>query len=140
MMVKRMDVISKDGAKITPDIMMVIYMDEMVGRLADLDNKINNIQQLMNQETTDGTLDSVEIAIIGGSKTEISIHKKWFEYTLFNDGPDPVYIVSEKREVSDVPINMGDQVAGKAKRGSTKSVWVRCDNGENATVRAIFKF
>jgi len=95
---------------------------------------------ILTQTSYKGDILILKKAITGGTgNKKVTCNEKWYEYTLFNDGPDAVYVESSAKSMSDTGINMGDQITAKSKRGSSKPVWVRCAKDETATVRVTFK-
>ena len=151
----------EEGTKPSPDVMEVVYLDEIAGRLADLNTslsrladigshfesklaslgeKVDAISHFLDDTSYKGDILIVKKPITGGTgNKKVTCNKKWYEYTLFNDGPDDVYVESSAKSMSDTGINMGDQITAKSKRGSIKPVWVRCVKDETATVRVTFK-
>jgi len=151
-------ILGDEKGKVTPEVLQVVYLDEIAGRLEDLnsdlgkkitlmktvldsvDKRIGGISDYLDSTSYEGDILIVKKVITGGTgNKKISCNKTWFEYTLFNDGPDDVFIESSKKAMTDTGITNGDQITAKSKKGSSKPVWVRCVKDETATVRVAFK-
>lgn len=147
-----------EGTKPSPDVLEVVYLDEIAGRLVDLNTnladmssvfasklaslgeKVDNINTFLEDTSYEGRTKTVKKTITGDDRNvKIPINEKWYENTIFNDGPDDVYVESSQKSRGDTSINMGDQINVKSKRGSTKPVYIRCDPSDTAAVRVVYK-
>lgn len=152
------EILSPEKGKVSPEVLQVMYLDEISIRLEDLNNditgrlvsvenvlasvdkRIGNIHDYLDSTSYKGDIRIFKKVITGGEgNKKITCNKKWYEHTIVNDGPDDVYIESAAKSMSDTPIEMGEEVTVKAKRGSTDPVWLRCGSGETATARVVFK-
>jgi len=75
-----------------------------------------------------GTLDQVE---------EVKPAKYGFSYTMWNDGPDPVYYFMNRYDTGQThaPILPGENVKGDFERPIIQKFIFRCDDGKTANVR-----
>ena len=147
---------------VRPDVFQAILMDDIVSKLTSIENimsdvasriatlgvsfesldkKVGGINTFLDDTAYKGDIRIFKKVITGGEgNKKITCNKKWYEHTIVNDGPDDVHIESAAKTMSDTPIEMGEEVTVKAKRGSTDPVWLRCVSEETATVRVVFKF
>ena len=119
----------QEMGKVTPEIMMIIYLDEIAGRLGELQEKL--IPQGNLQPHTLSVTDSPQS--IGG--------QDWMSATLYNDGDYDVYLFDQyqmPRVGYDAPIKNGEgiNIDFRSRVGTGK--FIVCAPGESATVR-IFR-
>ena len=138
-----------DG-KVTPEVLQIIYLDEIASRLADLqatmeslELRVLDVHEIQKAEITEGILEGAEINVTDQLKSvqrESGYKDKWYEMTIFSDGADDVYVSSvETRHGKPLIIKDTDQLKLTAKTGTKKTVWVWCKKGESATIRVGFE-
>lgn len=151
-------ILNEEKGKVTPEVLQVVYLDEIAGRLEDLntdlgnkivlmktvldsvDKRISGISDYLDSTSYEGDILIVKKIVKGGVGNKgVKCNRTWYGYTIFNDGPDDVYVESSAKAMSDTGISTGEQATVKSKKGSTKPVWVRCVKGETAAVRVAFK-
>lgn len=144
--------------RIRPDVLQTALLDDMIYKLGslelvlvdirttlsesfkNLEDKVDKINTFLEDTSYEGRTKTVSKTITGNDgNVKIPITEKWYEYTIFNDGPDDVYVESSEKSRGDTSINMGDQITVKSKRGSSKPVYARADSGDTATVRVVYK-
>jgi hypothetical protein len=113
-------------------------LDEIAGRLAE-------IQESMQRVPT-GNVEPIKLQVTD-ALTRISFRvfspSPWFSFTLFNDGPDPVYPDVNKSVNARgrfVPLNAGDQLQVDMHSPKIKEIWLSCDPGKKAVVRIFAKY
>lgn len=114
--------------KVTPEVMMIVYLDEIAGRLAEL-------QEQLAAVTSEGRLESYELNITG-SPTRLPIYAR--HISIHNDGTNDVYILPERGTPisgSEAPIKKSGQVSLDLQTRRPRSFWLVCNSGETATVR-----
>jgi len=117
-------------AKVSPEIMQVIMLDELTGRIAEYVEKVSFA----------GKLD-VRTLVANGRTQNISLidgwHTPWISALLINDGPDTAYIGINRAsgwirllyyETRALDYSNADE--------KIETIHYRCDPGENASVRA----
>lgn len=128
----------KDGteAKVTPEALTVIYLDEISGRLSDLCD-------LLEAERSEGEVTRKDISVTGDSPVEYDIRRdegvEFFLADIYNDGPNTVYIRIDRRTGKEVTLRNNEGVHIDRTKAKTKLHWLyfRTDSGENAEVRVI---
>lgn len=65
----------------------------------------------------------------------------WRAFTLFNDGPNPVYVpVNEEAYVNRQPIRAGEQLRVDMKKRIIEKIVLYCDPGNVAFIRLFAKW
>lgn len=59
----------------------------------------------------------------------------WNEFTIYNDGGDPVYVDINEIKAHDTPLNMDEAVSFNMKSPSIHEVFLQCDTGDSCDVR-----
>ena len=118
------------NAKISPEAMQTILLDEISGRLADLNTEIRS-------QAPKGDFYSLPV-LVGTDGQQVTI---FYSVTLYNDGNDDIYVLKDyNRSIdfsSDAPLHKGESIAIDMKRQTTKNIWLKTPN-TTAFVR-IFK-
>ena len=86
---------------------------------------------------TEGREENFEVNVEGRELIAAIPTKPCFSYTLWNDGPDPVYyFINEYDPDSEkAPIQAGENARGDFERPVIERVIFRCEDGETASVR-----
>ena len=116
-------------AGVTPEVMQIILLDELVGRLEEA-------KDLLEDMTTDGILES-QLLNVTDRKTEFVPKSPLKSFTAFNNGPSAVRIsVNEYQEqLADVPpTNSGETLSVDAKKHTIRGIYFICSSGLTATV------
>jgi len=116
--------------KVTPELMMIVYLDEIAGRLAEL-------QEQMASMTADGYLNSAVYAV---TDEPVRVAFVAMYLSLHNDGPDEVYLLNAKGKpmVTDACIKRGGEVKIDLKTKRQITYYLVCNSGETASVRFYF--
>ena len=114
--------------KVTPEVFQSIMLDEIAGRLA-------SIQDHMEKQVPAGFIVSTSVSVTD-EPTEVNLGV-WNKATLFNDGPDDVYVYNVRQlpDTIDAPLKKGDSLPIDKVERTTDRVYPVCLSGETATVR-----
>ena len=127
--ITKREIISRSGAPPVPEVMMIILLDEIAGRLAEQ-------KQFLDDTVAEGRVVPATIPV-----TDMPVEDKlenWFSLHYFSDGPDGVYILSSgaKPSLLDAPIKKGEQVTiQRGQKAKYQEVWLSCLEGKTASVR-----
>jgi len=124
--ITKRDIISRSGAPPVPEVMMVILLDEIAGRLAEI--RENTVAE---GRVVPATISVTDMPV----KDKL---EKWFSVSYVNDGPDPAYILSSgvKPSLLDAPLKIGDQINVQRKqKAEEQEVWLSCLAGQSASCR-----
>jgi len=116
---------------VTPEVFMAIQMDEMVGRLAA-------IQEHLEKQVSHGFVVSREVSVTD-SPTEINLGE-WYKCTIYNDGADDVYPynVRQQADTRDAALKKGDSLPIEKGERNRDRFYLVCKAGETATVRLFW--
>lgn len=128
----------KDGteAKVTPEALTVIYLDEISGRLSDLCD-------LLEAERSEGEVTRKDISVTGDSPVEYDIRRdegvEFFMADIYNDGPNTAHIRVDRRTGKEVTLrnNEGVHIDRTKSRKRLHWLYFRTASGETAEVRVI---
>lgn len=120
--------------KVTPEVVMIVYLDEIAGRIAQLNEKIDLL-------IPEGHIRGIVIPVTDAPQR--LGETDWYSADLFNDGEGDVYIFDEyelPRIGADAPLKKGEslKVDLKAKTGTQK--YIVCPSGQSASVRVFRKW
>ena len=73
----------KPSAKVSPEVVQTILLDEISGRLADLKNSLPHAGA--------GIMVPLTLPIVS-ALYELTCRPEWYGVSVFNDGPFPVYL------------------------------------------------
>lgn len=130
-----------DGSKaevrpVTPDAMLVIYLDEIAGRLSDM-------QEMLEAERSEGEVTKKDISVTGALPIEYDIRRdegvEFLTADIYNDGPNTVYILVDNRMGKEIIIEFNHGIRIDRIKAKKKLHWLyfRCNSGENAEVHVI---
>ena len=115
--------------KVTPEVMMIVYLDEIAGRLAELQDALTEI-------TAEGYLQSVKLNV-SDSPVRFPFSAKHF--SLYNDGASAVYVLGHdgKPLSRDAELNKSGHLNIDFQTKRSRSFWFVCSSGGSATVRVF---
>lgn len=133
--------VEKDGSKVevkpvTPEAMLVIYLDEISGRLSD-------IQEVLEVERSKGEIRRRDISVAGGAPIEYDIRRdeatSFFVADIYNDGPNTVYVSVDRHIGNEIVIRDDEGIRIDRTKAQNKLRWLyfRCADGERASIRVI---
>ena len=120
----------KNMPQVTPEVMMIVYLDEIAGRLAEL-------QAQMASMTAEGYLHS---AVYAATDEPIGVAFVAMYLSLHNDGPNEVYLLNARGKpmVTDACIKRGGELKIDLKTKRQVTYYLVCNTGETASVRFYF--
>ena len=115
--------------KVTPEVMMIVYLDEIAGRLAEL-------QDALTEVTAEGFLSGKSISVTD-NPVRIPIVAR--HLSLYNDGADSIYILQLKGKplAGDAEIKKNGQFSLDFQTRKARNFYLVCASGETATVRVF---
>lgn len=120
----------KIDAKISPDTVSIILLDEIAGKLGVMLDRMQEAEQ-------GGMLQSMTL-IITNVLQEWLCTPHWYSVTVINDGPNPVYI-DVNRDANAVnlvtPLNVTENVVINFNKSRIEKIFLRCLPAQTATVR-----
>ena len=122
-------VFSHPAAKVTPEVLQTIQLDEIAGRLAQL-------TELLEREEPSGDLVSDTVSVTDVPK-EVNIGE-WVRVTLFNNaGGSNVYIYNTRKpaDTTDGYLAASDSLSLNNSRRTRKRFYLVCAAAGTATVR-----
>jgi len=130
--------------KVTPDAMMVITLDEIAGRLADITKLQQGILKHLEETTPQGIDFPISDVLVTG--TEVINFVKNYPYRkirsldpVFNKGPNTAYIrVNE--EAKEIPVEDREDITISRPKATIEYITIRVTAGESATIRMIGHF
>ena len=113
--------------QVTPEVMMIVYLDEIAGRQAELLEEFSKL-------TTDGELKSYVFNITDKPFLFVFIAK---QITLHNNGTDAIYILPRKGKPSggEASISRNGELSLDMNIRRSRKFWLVCDTGQTATVK-----
>jgi len=114
--------------KVTPEMMMIVYLDEIAGRLAEL-------QDTWSEFLAEGDLQSRKYSVTD-SPTRIFVNASYL--SLHNDGSDSIYLLTEKGQpLGESEIKKNGSLNLDFKTKKVRMFHLVCASGETATVRTF---
>lgn len=113
--------------KVTPEVMMIVYLDEIAGRIAELQETISDI-------TREGELTSYSLNITA-SPTKIPLTCRYF--SLHNDGASSIYVFQSKMKPlsRDAEIKISGELKLDFGIVRQRDFYIVCASGGSATIR-----
>jgi len=117
-----------------PPELTFITLDEIAGRLAD-------IYDALQRQVPEGLKEEVTVVAEGTRAVPLSarfIKPPYFRAAVFNDGPDPVYVMLNKSKpvaFRTTPLNDGDKLVIDTVEAKIQLLLFACVEGESASVR-----
>ena len=114
--------------KVTPEMMMIVYLDEIAGRLAELQDTLSDFM-------AEGNLNS---SIYSVTDNPVKIPTVCSNLSLHNDGANFAYLLSDKgKPMSEAPIRSGGDLSLDFKTKKLRIFYLVCNSGETASVRVF---
>lgn len=120
----------KVEGKVTPEVLQTVYLDEIAGRLAEMTRR-------MMEAEAQGIIYPLNLPVTGVIQ-EIRCNPFWYSFTVFNDGPNPVYVDVNKDQNARLlvaPLNMGENLAVNFDKPRVKFLYAACAVGQTANIR-----
>lgn len=137
-------------AKITPEVLQTILLDEIAERLGDVtailescDQRLTDINDWLIDTEMIGDSRSYDVDLTGDTPISAQdTHNAWFECTVFSDGPSAIKISRTKTGLDEsIDYRAGDQATFKATKGTKEPIWLQCTNPSGtAGARVVFKW
>lgn len=124
------------------DPMQLLYAEEggreankqLSEGLSNINGKLEDIKNEMEESKPIGIKKDYKIDVVPKRKKYEDLD--WYSFTLFNDGPDPIYIECNERIFSETPIKKGESLIVESERRSgIKWIILFCDKDKEAKVR-----
>lgn len=144
-------------AKITPEAAQYVMLhqislqlgdvlqanSDVCKELQDLNFRVAGIEKIKTDEQTEGILEGCTLSITNTNikhlLRECSYKDKWYEITIYNDGPGELCISSTASKRSRyLELSTPDTVTIPAKKGTKRELYVWCPTGAT-TVKVAFK-
>lgn len=118
--------------RVKPEVLQAAILDEIAERLYSL-------EQMQKEEKAEGVVEPIEpVAVTDEVRRVVAPFKPWFSVVIVNDGPDDVYaIVNSEKSFEWHQIPKGEPYKVDMKRAIIKDVLLKCESGENASVRVV---
>ena len=112
--------------KVTPEVMMIVYLDEIAGRLAELQDALAEI-------TAEGYLKSATLPVTE-EPTRVPIYARHF--SLYNNGTNSIYILQhDGKPLKEAEIKKDGHFNLDFQTKRHRDFWIVCASGGTATVR-----
>ena len=121
---------------VTPEAMLVIYLDEIAGRLSD-------VHEMLEAERSEGEVTKKDISVVGGSPIEYDIRRDigvpFLVADIYNKGPNDVYVLVDRSMGKEIILSDDEGIHIDRTKSRRKLHWLyfRCASGEQASVRVI---
>jgi hypothetical protein len=124
----------KPSAKVSPEVVQTILLDEISGRLADLKNSLPHAGV--------GIMVPMTITVISAIQ-ELTCKPEWYGVTVFNDGPNPVYM-DVNRTYNAVnfttPLNPGEHLNFDYDQPVIVRLYFQCLAAQSTSVRLFARY
>ena len=112
--------------KVTPEVMMIVYLDEIAGRLGEL-------YELQEKQTAEGWLRSGSHSV---SEEPLKFVVAGRYMSLHNEGANPFYLMQRKGKpiAGEAPIRAAGEFNLDMGTRGVRSFWMVCDAGLTTTV------
>ena len=113
--------------KVTPEVMMIVYLDEIAGRLSEL-------QDTLAEVTAEGVLQGVSLTVRDEPMLFPIVAR---HFSLKNDGSSSIYLLQNKGK----PLSRDAEIKDKGEINldfgtrRQRDFYLVCSSGETATVR-----
>jgi len=113
-----------------------VLLDEIARGIADL-------KKLMSSQVPEGLKDEVEVSVHG--KVPVPMQPRttmppYFRATIFNDGPDPVYVMLNDVKAEPyrkAPLNAGDKIDIDTTEAKIRELYFACEGDANSAALRI---
>jgi hypothetical protein len=138
--------------KVTPSVLQAVLLDEIAGRLEDLntsfqvilpmaqsltrlEQRLAKLEETVKQQIPDGVIVPKTVTFTGSTIIDLRA-EPWYSFSLFNDGEGDIYVGVNTSPEQQVPIHRNESYdCPFGKRGSIKTIYLVCEKGKSATVR-----
>lgn len=124
----------RPSAKVSPEVVQTILLDEISGRLADLKNSLPHAGS--------GTMVPMTINVVSAIQ-ELTCTPLWFGVTVLNDGPNPVFM-DVNRTYNAVnfttPLNPGEHLNFDYNQPVILRLYFQCLAAQSASVRLFARY
>jgi len=110
--------------------------------LDDIARGISNLEKIMRAQVPQGIKDEAVVTVHGKIPVPIrptSTVPPWFRATIYNDGPDPVYVMlnaAKAEPLRRAPLNSGDRIDIDTTEAKINELYFCCTNdSEDASLR-----
>jgi len=123
---------SLDKAKVTPEVLQSILLDEMTGKLA-------SILSMMEREEPIYGVASVLVPVTA-EPTEVNLGQ-WVKATFYNDGAGNVYVynIRQVADTRDAYLAPGDSLPIDFRRRTIRRLYLVCAAGGTAKIRIFYQ-
>ena len=112
-----------------PEVLLFITLDEIAGRLGEL-------QQHFSDMVADGLFETKTFTV---GTEDVEVNHTFLGFSLFNDGTADIYVVNERgRNITnnDAPLVSGEKLSVDLKKKKHRVFWLKTLSG-TATVRML---
>jgi hypothetical protein len=117
---------------IKPEIVITTLLDEIAYRLSKIEN-------ILKAEHPEGYLGHYEDTITDKIK-EWEPPDIWFSGSLYNYGPNTVYVQTNDIALDFVPVELNENLEFDFKTAKIKKIYFKCNKGETAKIKIIGKY
>lgn len=134
------EVMAKERPYVLQQIQMQILYD-MAGLLEELVERNTRFQSSWEETIPVGKFKPLTIPVTD-SITELSplniSTMPWMAFTLYNDGPSPVFMMVNEEFIQDVtPLNSGENLTVDMKKRQIEKIFLHCASGLTTSVRVF---
>jgi len=121
--------------------LQILY--DMAGMLEDISESLAHFRSEFRSTIPKGYVEPIELTVTD-KISKITKNKyatmPWISFDLFNDGPNPVYVVVNRNFVTRrAPLNSGESLTVDMKAPIIEKIYLFCDKGNTASVRIYAK-
>jgi hypothetical protein len=121
--------------KIRADVLQVLLLDELAGRLSDLQGTMTEVLQTLKETIPLGIVEEIPSFTISGAKLQqIKPVTPYVSFSLYNYGDNTVYGRVNDRGANAHPIEADDTWKVDMKVPKIHCIYLSCNEGESATV------
>lgn len=121
--------------RVPPEAFLAVQLDEIAGRLAD-------IHEAIQRQVPEGLKEEVEVEVEGTTLVPVRariIKPPYFRASVFNDGPDNVYVLLNKEKAEayrQSPLKEGDKLDIDTTEGKIHALFFACESEDKtASIR-----
>lgn len=115
--------------RVHPTVINVVLLDEIAGRLSDL-------QETISKTIPQGIAESISITIEANKKQQVKPPTPWFNFSLYNKvGSDTVYVAVNKRGADPHPVEEDETYNCNMGAAKIECIYLWCDSGNSAEVK-----
>lgn len=118
-------------------MLQAALLDDVVRKLGEVVVRVGRLEETIKRTIPKGIKEETTQAV-GTDWVKVEYPDCWFSYTIFNDGPSPVYISINKKpspgKKLEAPLNKGEILSADLGNPVIKSIWLKCET-DSASVR-----